>query len=94
MDFGEFVGVAGDEVEIFWWHFFEFFWGFLFLGGKLLLDGFLLGNILEGDGEWMGEGVVRERLGFGRWDEVEKWKVESGRGSGSGEDFQVWRCGD
>lgn len=27
----------------------------------------------------MGEDVVRERLGFGRWDEVEKWKVESGK---------------
>lgn len=25
---------------------------------------------------------MRERLGFGRWDEVEKWKVESGSGSG------------
>lgn len=37
----------------------------------------------------MYEGVVRERLGFGRWDEVDrwksgKWKVEVGSGSGSG----------
>lgn len=22
----------------------------------------------------MGEGVVRERLGFGRWDEVDRWE--------------------
>lgn len=28
----------------------------------------------------MGEGVVRERLGFGRWDEVEKWKSGKWKG--------------
>lgn len=50
MDFGEFVGVAGDEVEIFWWHFSDFLGVFFFWGGNLLLDGFLLGNILRGVG--------------------------------------------
>lgn len=44
--------------------------------------GFFLG-ISWGCGEWMCEGVVRERLGFGRWDEVDRWasveKVESGK---------------
>lgn len=44
MDFGEFVGVAGDEVEIFWWHFFEFFGGFSFFGGGGIF--YLMGSFL------------------------------------------------
>lgn len=80
MDFGEFVGVAGDEVEIFWWHFFEFFGGFLPFGrGIFDLMGFFLG-ISWGCGEWMGEGVVGERLGFGKWDEMDRWKSGKWKG--------------
>lgn len=64
MDFGEFVGVAGDEVEIFWWHFSDFL-GFSFLVGGGGTPFF--GVLLEGMRFFvMQVGGCVEEEGFGR----------------------------